>query len=252
MKATYGAVQPAMKGAGYRRSGSTFRRIIEPDGLVHVVGFQRGGFIQMTPGDLQVTTPYGGFTVNLGVWLPGVERALHPLIAPADDSVRAKTIRAGSCHLQSRLGTLLPVPADYWWPVSEDSEAGEIVAEALSDYGLPWLGRFVSWDQILRQFEEGPANSSGTGGTARLLAMAMRLARSQHDEAERDFAEHLTYLATQPMDAISRAFSPNYSVAPFIESLARHAVAHDFTVDVQAYAEQARRRERDEAGHQPK
>src|SRR5580692_3633385 len=76
MRPVFAAVQPVLKDLGYRRSGSTFQRTIEPDGLVHVVEFQRGGFINTVPGERRVTTQYGGFTVNLGVWLPGVSQQM--------------------------------------------------------------------------------------------------------------------------------------------------------------------------------
>jgi len=76
MRPVFAAVQPVLKDLGYRRTGSTFQRTIEPDGLVHVVEFQRGGFIHTVLGERRVTTQYGGFTVNLGVWLPGVRQQM--------------------------------------------------------------------------------------------------------------------------------------------------------------------------------
>jgi hypothetical protein len=244
MKQIFAAVQPVLKDAGYRRSGNKFNRIIEPDGIVHVAELVRGGYIHTVPGKPDVTTPYGAFSFGLGIWLPGVWQALRvPRVW--DDSMEPKTIGAGSCQLSERLGLFFPVPADYWWPVS--GESGDIVAAGLAEYGLPWLAGFASWDHILRQFEEGPADAfPQMGEWVRLLAMGMRLARGDHDEAERDFAEHLACLAAKPRDAIHLAVMPYYSVVPFIESLERLAIAHHFDVDVYAYAAQARQRERTE------
>jgi len=165
-----------------------------------------------------------------------------------NDAMEGKVVSSSHCHLRERLGSFFPIPADYWWPVSEDGASGEVVAWGMAEYGLPWLAGFVSWDQILRQFEEGPAEGKHR---VRLLAMCMRIARGQHDEAERDFVEHLTYLATKPSDPRLRSLNPDSSVVPFIESLERLAVAHRFTVDVQAYAAQARQRERAEKADQP-
>lgn len=251
MKSIYAAVQPVLKDAGYRKSGRIFNRRIEPDGIVHVVQFERGGFIHTVPGKRDVTTPYGGFTVEIGVWLPGVtQRMIVPKVW--NDAMEGKTIDAGSCALMGRLGSLFPIPADYWWPVSADEGSGEVVAWALAEYGLPWLGGFVSWDQMLHQFEEGPPDAFGQfRGKVRLLAMCMRLVRGEHDQAERDFIGHLAYLAAKPTDPVHLAVSPSYSISYFIESLERLAIAHHFDVDVYAYARQARERERAERQANP-
>jgi hypothetical protein len=76
MRLVFALVQPVLKDLGYRRIGSTFNRTIEPDGLVHVVEFQRSGHIQTVPGERWVTTQYGGFIVELGVWLPGIRQQI--------------------------------------------------------------------------------------------------------------------------------------------------------------------------------
>jgi len=242
-------VQPVLKDLGYRRTGSTFQRTIEPDGLVHVVEFQRGGFIHTVPGERRVTTQYGGFTVNLGVWLPGVRQQM---LVPREwnDAMEGKTISSASCQLRQRLGQSFPVPCDYWWPVA-DSEAAQVVAAGLAGCGLPWLDGFVSWDHILHQFEQQPIDAldrsvPGSQMAGRLLPMCMRLARGDHDMAERAFAETLAYLAARPSDPRLRGLNPGSSVVPFIESLERLAVAHHLDVDVRAFAAQARAREQEE------
>jgi hypothetical protein len=61
MKSIFAAVRPVLAQSGYRRSGSTFVKMAEPDRLGHVVNFQRGGFIQEVPGELDVAPgPHGG------------------------------------------------------------------------------------------------------------------------------------------------------------------------------------------------
>jgi hypothetical protein len=235
MRPVFAAVQPVLKELGYRRSGSTFNRVIEPDGLVHVVDFQRSGFIHTVPGERWVTTPYGGFTVELGVWLPGVWQYVY---IPRNDAMDLMPMDSARCQLRERLGSFFPVPCDYHWPVA-DGEAARIVAAGLTEYGLPWLDGYLSWDQVLHQFQDGPPGN-------RLLAMGMRLARGEHDMAERDFEEHLAFLAAGPGDRALQVLNPGYTVAWFIESLERHAVAHHFDVDVRAFAAQARRREQEE------
>ena len=237
MRPVFAAVRPVLKDLGYRRSGSTFNRAIEPDGLVHVVDFHRSGFIQTVPGERWVTTQYGGFTVGLGVWLPGVWQQIR-VPEEWDDTMERKPISSGSCHVREGLGHFFPIPCDYHWPVADD-EAAQVVAAGLTQYGLPWLDRYLSWDQILHQFEDGPPGN-------RLLAMGMRLARGEHDEAQHDFEQHLASLAAGPGSRAMQILKPDHTVAWFIESLGRIAVAHHFDVDVRAYAAQGRRREQAE------
>jgi hypothetical protein len=241
MRPVFAAVQPVLKELGYRRSGSTFNRVIEPDGLVHVVDFDRCGSVHTVPGERWVTTPYGAFFVELGVWLPGVWQQIR---VPRNDDMDYMPMNSARCHQRERLGSFFPVPCDYHWPVA-DSEAAQVVAAGLTEYGLPWLDGYLSWDQLLHKFEDGPDRTEFGPGN-RLLAMGMRLARGEHDVAERDFEEHLTRLATRPGSRVQHVLNSNYTVAPFIESLERIAVAHHFDVDVQAFAAQARRREQEE------
>jgi Domain of unknown function (DUF4304) len=236
MKPVFAAVQPVLMELGYRRSGSTFNRVIEPDGLVHVVEFDRCGSVQTVPGERWVTTQYGAFFVELGVWLPGVWQQIR-VPMEWNDAMERKPISSGSCHQRERLGSFFPVPCDYHWPVA-DGEAAQVVAAGLTEYGLPWLDGYLSWDQVLHQFEDAPGY--------RLLAMGMRLARGEHDIAERDFEEHLAFLAAGPGSRALQVLKPDHTVAWFIESLERIAVAHHFDVDVLAFAAQARRREQEE------
>jgi hypothetical protein len=125
MKPVFAAVQPVLKDLGYRRSGSTFNRVIEPDGLVHVVDFHRSGFIHVVPGKREVTTPYGGFSVELGVWLPGVSQ--ETVRGDLSDAMDRMPMGSARCHQREGLGHFFPVPCDYWWPVA-DGEAAQIVA----------------------------------------------------------------------------------------------------------------------------
>ena len=235
MRPVFTAVQPVLKDLGYRRTGSTFNRVIEPDGLVHVVDFDRCGSVQTVPGERWATTQYGAFFVELGAWLPGVWQQIR---VPRNDAMDRMPMSSARCHQRERLGNLFPVPCDYHWPVA-DSEAAQIVAAGLAEYGLPWLDGYLTWDQVLHQFEDGPPGN-------RLLAMGMRLARGEHNMAEHDFEEHLAFLAAGPGGRAHLALNADYTVAWFIESLGKIAVAHHFDVDVRAFAAQARRREQEE------
>jgi hypothetical protein len=228
MKTLIATVQPVLKELGFRRRGSSLNRTVAPDGLVHVINVQRGGYIRLHAADMfgLAPRPYGGFTVNLGVWLPGVR--LSPLDPP--DDMTGKTISEAQCRLRNRLGQLLPEPADIWWPL--DAEGGELARTALTEYGLPWLGRFSTWDDTLSQLEGDP-DSWAWLGPPWLIAMGMRLARAERDEAERDFAEHLRRLSRPEQQEL-----PGFreALAAHFDMLEKIAMANYFTVDVRAYA----------------
>jgi hypothetical protein len=217
MKTLIATVQPVLKELGFRRRGSSFNRTVAPDGLVHVINVQRGGYIRLHAADMfgLAPRPYGGFTVNLGVWLPGVR--LSPLDPP--DDMTGKTISEAQCRL--------------------DAEGGELARTALTEYGLPWLGRFSTWDDTLSQLEGDP-DSWAWLGPPWLIAMGMRLARAERDEAERDFAEHLRRLSRPEQQEL-----PGFreALAAHFDMLEKIAMANYFTVDVRAYAAAASNRD---------
>ena len=236
MKILIATVQPVLKELGFRRRGSTFNRTVAPDGLVHVINVQRGGYIRLQAADMfgLAPQPYGGFTVNLGVWLPGVRL---PAFDPPDD-VTGKTISEGQCHLLERLGRLLPEPADIWWPL--DEKGSELARAALAGYGLPWLGRFSAWGDTLSQLEGDFDSSDWSSPPPRLVAMEMRIARGERDQAERVFTEHLEYTALLIPQELPGA---REVLAAHFDMLEKIAMAHSFAVDVRAHAASASNRD---------
>jgi hypothetical protein len=237
------AVEPVLEDLGYQEHDSTFIRSIQPDGLVHVVDFQHsrsGAGLIRDSGEFQarVLSPVCGppFTVNLGVWLPGVSQ-FPP--GPAQD-MTGKAICAADCLIRDRIGRMLPDrPGDWWWPVSADGEAGEVIARALAGYGLPWLSRFTSWNEMLFRFETGPTEAPAFfAPPARLLAMRMRLARGERDQAVQDFTSQLEYLITKT----PRGGPGAETASGFLGFMEQVAQAHNLDVDVHAYAADIGRR----------
>ena len=152
MTALIVAVQPDLKELHFRKRRRSFNRTVEPDGLIPVIRFQRGRFDP--PGTVEIPglrpNLYGRFTINLGVWLPRV--AEPGLDTPADRAGRF--INDYDCHLRVRIGELLPQQEDTWWPLDTpvDDLAGAITS-AIAGYALPWLARFSTRDDTLRQLE---------------------------------------------------------------------------------------------------
>ena len=120
-----GALAARLKEHGYRKKGRTFHRRGD-DGtcIVHVQASQSnlgGG---------------GSFTINLGVYFPGIEEPLSGG-APSDPP------REVDCTLRQRLGGLMPdIRGDHWWSVTSSSDADAVsraAADAWGAYGRPWL-----------------------------------------------------------------------------------------------------------------
>jgi hypothetical protein len=122
---TRGALTARLKEHGYRKKGRTFHR--HGDDATCVVNVQAS---------LSNVGSTGSFTINLGVYFPGIEEPLTGG-APSDPP------REVDCTLRRRLGGLMPdTRGDYWWSVSSTSDLDAIsreVAEAWRVYGRPWL-----------------------------------------------------------------------------------------------------------------
>jgi hypothetical protein len=128
-----------LKGLGYRKRGRTFNRILD-SGLVHVINFQMGQSFQAL---------YGWFTVNLGVFIPEV----HTTITGQDTP---KFIQEYDCEIRQRLGCLMtPSGEDVWWDLTLDTEElSAAILDALTEHGLPYLGRFLTRDDIIQEWRE--------------------------------------------------------------------------------------------------
>jgi uncharacterized protein DUF4304 len=128
-----------------------------------------------------------------------------------------------NCHPRARIGELLPQAADTWWRLSAPADQlAAIVSSAITGHALPWLARFSTWDDTLRQLEAAPADPGGFMSSPRLTAMWMRLARGEHAAAERDFAEYMDAWVKNPRNPVH------------LQVLAEIAAQHSFKVEVAA------------------
>lgn len=219
MKDVIAGARPALRERGYRRRSNSFNRTVEPDGIIHVVNFQMGAF--HPPGTVEIpalrSNLYGRFTINLGVWLPGIAETGFD---QPPEAARA-FVNDYHCQIRARIGELLPERTDMWWRLDlPGHQLTDIVTTALTDYGFPWLARFTAWDAVVAQLEAAPADPNWFMSPPRLTAMKMRLARGQRPQAERDFAEH--------MDACRR----NPRNPGHLQVLTRIARANSFAVEV--------------------
>jgi hypothetical protein len=102
---------------------------------------------------------YGRFTINLGVWLPGlIEQGSQ---APAQHSTRF--INDYNCHLRARIGELLSEAADTWWRLSAPADQlAAIVSSVITGHALPWLARFSTWDDRSGSLRPPPQTRTGS------------------------------------------------------------------------------------------
>lgn len=132
----------AKKGFSSRR-GIYNRRT--PDGLIHVVSLQMGR--SDPPGTTYIPglreNFHGRFTVNLGVYVPEVGRALVPAAAN-------EWIPEYDCCIRERLG-MLAHGQDTWWPCRADDEVVDQVWGCLERVGFPYLEKFESREAILTE-----------------------------------------------------------------------------------------------------
>ena len=68
----------------------------------------------------------------------------------------------------------------------------------LRERALPWLDRHPTWTATLARLESAaPSDRVEFTGPPRLTAMWMRLARGEHDAAERDFREYMVMVRAE-------------------------------------------------------
>lgn len=141
-----GAVAPLLEKRGFARAGLTFHR---RNGKNYaVIAFQKS-----TKSSAKTVL----FTATLGAWSRRVALFF-------EDGADSQTPSIAECHWTRRLGELLPVPSDHWWPVAgaDGSIARSEALEVLQGVGLS-LAERMSNDEELRDLWMG---GSGPGITA--------------------------------------------------------------------------------------
>ncbi|MBL8989226.1 MAG: DUF4304 domain-containing protein [Gemmatimonadetes bacterium] len=89
----------------------------------------------------------GRFTVNLGIYLPGVEAVLRG--APLADPPREV-----DCTVRVRLATVARGGGDGWWAVGaglDPSVVGREVGETMTRFGIPWFDAVTGPDDVARR-----------------------------------------------------------------------------------------------------
>lgn len=170
-------LRPALKGLGFKVRGRTFNRVTE-DGLTQVINLQLGLY---DPSEIHIPglreNRYGKFTVNLGVYVPEVERYL---VGRAPGSF----VQEYSCCIRSRLGQVAGRKRDLWWEARVEDDVVDDVAGKLTKYGLPFLERYSTRDKLLAELE-GRARHEHVDRPARIVSAMIYFARGEKKTARR-------------------------------------------------------------------
>lgn len=119
-----------LSGRGFTQHGEVFTRRAGA-GVWHVVEFQRNKYATQA-----------NFTVNLGVYVEGVNESLG---WPVPDRNK---LEEADCQFRGRLGTIA-TGKDVWWPLDDPHGVATEIGVALRDKALPLLDLFTSRPQII-------------------------------------------------------------------------------------------------------
>ncbi|WP_328332124.1 DUF4304 domain-containing protein [Kribbella sp. NBC_00382] len=174
---------PLLKSAGFKKRRHTFNRRVE-DGLVHLVNFQMGSYDPSGRPDVLAgirVNMHGLFTINLGVFVPEMDR---------DGPPRSSWINDYDCQLRKRIGELMPEQNDVWWPLDFEPSQEQAI-DAMRDMGLTWLGQFTNRQVILDKFQAGDEEELGMTPAAALDVADLLLATGNIQAAEQAVRDYL-------------------------------------------------------------
>lgn len=181
---------PALRTAGYKRSGTTFT-LVRPEATCVTN-------VQSSAGN---GTTRGLFTINLGVYYPRLE-ALATRARTPDKPKEAE------CHARARIGALMPGGNDHWWPILTDTDTNQlakVVREAWEAHAVPWLESRADPVSACRAAERAGEHAfacklalalGDTAGATTFLLRAIEQAHPQYAEHLRKFGRTHRLLVT--------------------------------------------------------
>jgi hypothetical protein len=172
-----GAVRPMLKERGFRVRGRSFNRITE-DGLTQVV------HIWMGPSDPPGTTYvpgltanyHGLFTVNLGVYVPEVDK-YH-----IGGDTRS-WVQDTQCCIRAGLREAAGEDRTSWWHARAEPAVIEDVCRLLESAGFPFLERFSTRDRILAEWADRSENQYAASRPPRIVMAIILAVRGEKERA---------------------------------------------------------------------
>jgi hypothetical protein len=175
---------PLLKGRGFKKRRHSFNRAA-PDGLVHVAHFWMAPFEPSAWTEIPGLRErrYGGFRLDFGVWVPAMDRSRLP---------RSEWVNEYNCNLRAPIGRLIDPSswADFWWDLQRE-DAAQIAMAGLIDYGLPWLDRFISAEDILEAFEAEGSIAIGMTPAGALDIADLYASRGRSGDSRRTLEDYV-------------------------------------------------------------
>lgn len=173
-------VRPFLKELGFRARWRAFNRPTS-DGLTQVIEFQLGRFDP--PGTQYVgfrQNVYGKFTVNVGVYVPEVDKYTFPV------GGERSFVHEYDCCIRQRLGNLGPERRDIWWDLEATkvhNQAAEVVRRLERD-AFPFFAQFENRDAILNRWMQETTPPYTGGNPPRIVCAIILAIRGRRDEAQ--------------------------------------------------------------------
>jgi hypothetical protein len=134
------AISNVLKARGFTKAGTTFYLFKENNW--GVINFQKSK---------SATAQAASFTINLGVMSSAVNKA---------DSYRPVQGKPQvyDCHMQKRIGDLLPARRDHWWQIEEGTSLPQLTAEiegVLTTLAIPEIERYITDESLIQAWLAG-------------------------------------------------------------------------------------------------
>ena len=184
-----GHLASLLRPVGFDQKGRAFRREMEID-IFQIIALQPGRFElgPPLPEPFKYLRPnnYGKFTVNVGVYVKEMHERTNPSLNPK------RVINDAHCSIRTRLSGITDND-DQWWNLTENCEdIAKDIGALLIHVGIPFLGRFSSREQILRDWVRFNETERRITQVARLDVAMVLLKNGDPVGARRHFQQHLS------------------------------------------------------------
>jgi hypothetical protein len=196
-------LRPFLKEMGWRARARAFNRTTSDD-LIQVIEFQLGRFDP--PGTHYVgfrQNFYGKFTVNIGVYVPEVDKYTFP------GGGERSFVHEYDCCMRQRLGELGPDHKDVWWNLEAEKvheHAAELFRRLERD-AFPFLARLENRDAVLNQLMDEATAPSFFSRQRRVVCAIILAIRGQRTEARTLLAAQVREDRNHPSSATVRALA---------------------------------------------
>jgi Domain of unknown function (DUF4304) len=141
--------KPHLKEMGFSQSGRTYNRLNE-SGFTDVISIQ-SDYSNPDHSMAEFKRNFDGtrkyFTMNMGVFVPEVQRLWH-------DYPQKKIISEVDCCIRSRIGSVGREFEDVWWELQKSEQLYSDVLQTIKFIALPYFKKYATRENILTETSE--------------------------------------------------------------------------------------------------